>query len=110
MLNLQQVALRSTGVAAYVLLEARGIAGFFSDNAFLMLPGREYTVDFRLRDSSSTVTPEQFQAVLSLRSLSDVATVATGPAAADKEADVWMAEGRREVQGLRGAQAYRGRA
>lgn len=97
-------------MAAYVLLEAQGIAGFFSDNAFLMLPGREYSIDFRLRDPSSPVTPEQFKAVLSLRSLSDVATAATGPVAADKEADVWMAEERREVQGLRGAQAYRGRA
>lgn len=81
-----QVSLRSTGVAPYVLLEASGIAGRFSDNAFLALPGKDYVVDFHPRQqkpgsssSSSSITAEGLRDALSVRSLWDAFAIALEP-------------------------------
>lgn len=57
---------------SYVFLEALGYKGRFSDNAFLVLPNRDYQVEFFNRERKPIANIDEFQASLKVRSLYDV--------------------------------------
>jgi len=62
------VTLKSDKFARDVYLSAEGLDGYFTDNYFDLIPGREVTVEFRAR---RTVSPEEFRAKLKTRTLAD---------------------------------------
>lgn len=73
-----QLTLTADATAPFTLVEAEGIPGYFSDNAFLMLAGREHTLWFTPRPSSGgegeerdTLTLEAFERSLRVRSMVD---------------------------------------
>jgi beta-mannosidase len=62
------VTLKSDKFARDLYLSAEGLDGYFTDNYFDLIPGREVTVEFRAR---RPVSPEEFRAKLKTRTLAD---------------------------------------
>jgi len=66
------VTLQASATAVFVVIEAKGILGYFSDNAFTMLAGRTYVLSFvPSKDVAKAVTAESLKESLQVRSLVD---------------------------------------
>lgn len=61
----------TNATALFVLVEALGVQGHFSDNAFLLQPGKDRTLTFKARSGVALPDAAAFKAVLKVRSLWD---------------------------------------
>lgn len=61
----------SDWVAPFTYLSSGKVRGIFSDNGFMVLPGKAQTITFTCRDTASPPSLAEFKASFSVKSLWD---------------------------------------